>query len=96
MCGSRNGGATLLAKSGNVVISLFCGCLSSPESTGLSQLESMWGTAERDNDVWQLVVSMLHVFNCLVGNAASQCERDSQLFGGTPNVCSVTKCQSKS
>lgn len=56
-----------------LLFSLFCGCLSSPESTSLSQLESMWGTAERDNDVWQPVFSMLHVFNCLVGNAASHC-----------------------
>lgn len=42
-----------------------------PESINLTQFESMQGTAERDNDVWQPVVSLLHAFACQGGNGAS-------------------------
>lgn len=52
---------------------LFCGCLCCPESISLTQFESARGTAERDNDVWQPVVSLLHAFACLGGNSASLC-----------------------
>lgn len=40
------------------------------ESISLTQFESMCGTAERDNDVWQPVVSQLHAFARLSGNVA--------------------------
>lgn len=52
-----------------------CGCFVvlrvsfTPESISLTQFESMWGTAERDNDVWQPVVSLLHAFTCFHGFA---------------------------
>lgn len=73
-------GATLFANFGIVVIFVVVLRLSVlPESSGLSQIESMWGTAERDNNVWQAVVSLLYTFHRLGGNTALLCEGGSQL-----------------
>ncbi|XP_022621575.1 limbic system-associated membrane protein-like, partial [Seriola dumerili] len=57
--------------------------LNPSESVSPTQFESVLGTAERDNDVWQPVVSLLHAFACLGGNATllSYCEALKYLLG---------------
>lgn len=74
-------GGTLFANFGIVVIFVVVVLWLSvlPESSGLSQIENMWGTAERDNNVWQAVVSLLYTFHCLGGNTALLCEGGSEL-----------------
>lgn len=68
----EDGGPTLFANTGTVVIFVVVLWVSfAPESISLTQFESVWGTAERDNDVWQPVFSLLHAFICLSGNTAS-------------------------
>lgn len=70
-CGSRDGGPTPFASTGTVVVFVVFWASFTPGSISLNQFESVWGTAERDNDVWQPVDSPLRAFACLGGNAAS-------------------------